>query len=92
MLSLRSPYGPGKLRFDAQGTLAGSAAVCPWSICGLLQVEKLALARGHLEIRGKRVILALRSGMSDVKVIPLATDRAIQIRVDLPGSPLDVSR
>lgn len=90
MLSLKNPYGANKLRFDSQGTLAGSAAACPWSICGLLQVEKVALARGHLEIRGKRVILALRSGKSDVKVVPLATDRAIQIRVDLPNPPLDL--
>ncbi len=90
MLSLRNPNGANKLRFDAQDTVAGSVMVCPWSICGLLQVEKLALDRGHLEIRGKRVILALRSGKSDVKVIPLATDRAIHIRVDLPDSPLDL--
>ena len=36
------------------------------------------------------MILALRSGKTDVRVIPLATVRGIQIRVDLPDSPLDV--
>lgn len=90
VLSLKLPYAANKLQFDAQGTLAGSAVACPWAICGMLQVEKVVLAQGHLEIRGKRVILALRSSKSDVKVIPLATDRGIQVRVDLPDSPLDI--
>ena len=90
VLSLKLPYAANKLQFDAQGTLAGSAVACPWAICGMLQVEKVVLAQGRLEIRGKRVILALRSSKSDVKVIPLATDRGIQVRVDLPDSPLDI--
>ena len=90
VLSLKLPYAANKLQFDAQGALAGSAVACPWAICGMLQVEKVVLAQGRLEIRGKRVILALRSSKSDVKVIPLATDRGIQVRVDLPDSPLDI--
>ena len=92
LLSLRSPYAANKLQFDERGTLAGSAAPCPWSICGMLQVEKVVLAQRYLEIRGKRVILALRSGNTDAKVIPLATDRGIQVRVDLPDSPLDTAQ
>jgi len=90
LLSLKTPYAANKLQFNAQGTLAGSSVACPWSICGMLQVEKVVLAHGRLEIGGKRVILALRSGKTDVRVIPLATVRGIQIRVDLPDSPLDV--
>ena len=92
LLSFRTPYAANKLQFDAQGTLAGSAVACPWSICGMLQVEKVVLAQRYLEIRGKRVIIALRSGNTDVKVIPLATDRGIQVRVDLPDSPLDIAQ
>jgi TonB family protein len=90
VVSLKTPDAANKLQFDAQGALAGSAVACPWSICGMLQVEKVVLAQGRLEIRGRRVILALRSSKSDVNVIPLATDRGIQIRVDLPNSPLDI--
>lgn len=90
LLSLRTPYAADKLQFDAQGTIAGPAVACPWSICGMLRVEKLALTHGRLEIGGKRVILALRSGNADVKVIPLTTVRGIQIRVDLPNSQLDI--
>jgi TonB family protein len=90
LLSLRTPYAGNKLQFDSQGKLIGAANACPWSICGMLQVENLVLAPGRLEISGKRVILALRSNQTDVKVIPLVTDRGVRIRVDLPPSALDI--
>jgi TonB family protein len=56
----------------------------------MLQVEKLVVAPQRLEISGKRVILALRSSKTDVKVTPLLTDRGIRITVDLPPSALDI--
>jgi len=61
LLSLRNPYFGSKLKFDSAGKLISRAVAGPWSTCGMLQVEKLALDAGHLEIDGKRVILALRS-------------------------------
>jgi TonB family protein len=90
LLSLRTPYAGNKLQFDSQGKLMDATDACPWSICGMLQVEKLVLTPGHLEISGKRVILALRSNQTDVKVIPLVIDRGIRIRIDLPPSALDI--
>jgi TonB family protein len=90
LFSLRTPYAGNKLQFDSQGKLVDAADACPWSICGMLQVENLVLAPGRLEISGKRVILALRLIKTDVKVIPLVTDRGIRIKVDLPSSPLDL--
>jgi TonB family protein len=91
LLSLRSPYFGSKLQFDSSGTLVGKAVEGPWSTCGLLHVEKLALAPDHLEIDGKRVILALRSeesSPSDVHVAPLVTGDRVRIFVEL--SALDV--
>src|ERR1700687_2661302 len=62
LLSFRTPYAANKLQFDSQGNVVGAAVVCPWSSCGMLQVEQLALASGRVEINGKRVIIALRAG------------------------------
>jgi TonB family protein len=90
LLSLRTPFAGNKLQFDSQGKLIDTANSCPWSVCGMLQVEKLVLAQGHLEIIGKRVILVLRSGETDVKVTPQVTDRGIRIRVDLPPAASDL--
>ena len=88
-LSLKTPYAADMLQFDSQGKVVGAAVARPWSTCGMLQVEKLALAQGRVEISGKRVILALRSTKTGLGVIPLVTDRGIRIRIDLPASPSD---
>ena len=94
LLSLRNPYFGSRLHFDSSGTLVGKAVAGPWSTSGLLQVEKLALAPDHLEIDGKRVILALRSRdsslPSDVQITPLVTGDRVRILVEL--SALDVSQ
>ena len=69
----------------------------PWSTCGSLQVEKVALASDHLEIDGKRVILALRSHTAggrqgadhlDPKITPVIKGDRIRIVVEM----LDVAR
>jgi TonB family protein len=94
LLSLRNPYFGSRLHFDSSGTLVGKAVAGPWSTCGLLQVEKLALAPDHLEIDGKRVILALRAGdsslPSDVQATPLVTGDRVRVFVEM--SALDVSQ
>lgn len=48
LLSLRTPYAGNKLQFDSQGKLIDAADACPWSICGMLQIEKPVLAPGRL--------------------------------------------
>jgi hypothetical protein len=91
LLSLKNPYFGSKLQFDSSGTLVGKEVAGPWSTCGLVHVDKLILAPDHLEIDGKRVILALRSeesSPSDVHVIPLVTGNRVRIVVEL--SPVDV--
>ena len=92
LLSLRTPFAGNKLQFDSQGKLVDAANACPWSVCGMLQVDKLVLAQERLEISGKRVILVLRSDETDVKVTPLVTDRGIRVRVNLPSSASDLSQ
>ena len=98
LLSLRNPYFGSKLKFDSAGKLISRAVVGPWSTCGMLQVEKLALDTGHLEIDGKRVILALRSVESDKhpplplnsQVVPLVTEDQVRIFIEMSAS--DVSQ
>jgi TonB family protein len=90
LLSLASPYAGDRLRFDSQGGLLDPAVAGPWSTCGLLEVEKLALAPGRVEFTGKRVILALRSGEAGLKVTPVTTNREVRISVELPSSSTDV--
>jgi len=90
MLSLKTPSRGKNLQFDSEGRIADSTDACPWSVCGLLQVEKLVVTQDSLEIRGKRVILALRAIEPKLGVIPLVTDREIRVKVALPSLPLDV--
>ncbi|MGA8152637.1 MAG: energy transducer TonB [Terriglobales bacterium] len=90
LLSLTSPYFGDKLQFDSQGGLLDRAVAGPWSTCGLLEVEKLALASGRVELSGKRVILALRSSNTGVKVTPVTTNRGVHISVELPSTSTDV--
>lgn len=94
-LSLKTPYFGSRLQFDSSGHLVGSAATGPWSTCGVLQVDKLMVHSGHLEIEGKRVILALRSKESakqnppspqDVEITPLVTADRLRVFVDTPSS------
>jgi TonB family protein len=97
ILSLRNPYFGPRLRFDSSGNLVGKADAGPWSTCGLLQVEKLALGPDHLEIDGKRVVLGLRSGATDKQhpSIPQAAQittlvTADRVRIFVEMSALDV--
>jgi TonB family protein len=88
ILSLRNPYFGRMLRFDSSGNLVGKADAGPWSTCGLLEVEKLKLAPDHLEIDGKRIVLALRSRAADkqqpsVQNTAVVTDERVRIFVDM---------
>jgi TonB family protein len=97
ILSLRNPYFGSRLQFDSSGNLVGKADAGPWSTCGLLQVEKVALGPDHLEIDGRRVVLALRSGATDkphpsipqaAQITTLVTEDRVRIFVEM--SALDV--
>lgn len=53
-------------------------------------MKSLSWLPGAWEVSGKRVILALRSNKTDVKVVPVVTERGLRIRVDLAPSALDI--
>jgi TonB family protein len=88
LMSLRTPHGGNKLEFDPAGKFVGSGNECPWSTCGMLQVEKISLNPERLEITGKRVIIALRSNNRDLKIAPLVTERKLRIRLAISDAPL----
>jgi TonB family protein len=99
LLSLRQPCLGSKLKFDSSGTMVSKAVTGPWSTSGLMQIENLALTPEHLEIDGRRVILALRTRdvgthtsllPSDVGVTPLVTNDRVRVSIDLSAS--DVSQ
>ena len=94
LFSLKTPYFGSRLQFDSSGNLVGNAVAGPWSTCGVLQVEKLVVGSDHLEIDGKRVILALRSRESgkqqsslpqDVQTTPFVTGERLRIFVETPS-------
>jgi TonB family protein len=94
LLSLKTPYFGSRLQFDSSGNLVGNAVAGPWSTCGVLQIEKLVVGSDHLEIDGKRVILALRSRESDeqqsslpqdAQITPLVTGDRLRIFVEIPS-------
>jgi TonB family protein len=91
LLSLRTPYFGKTLEFNSSGLLLNHLVAGPWSTCGLLRVEKLRVNEHGVEIDGKRVILALRSGEKDrqeatsgkLQVVPILTTRDVRIRVQM---------
>ncbi|MGH9504429.1 MAG: hypothetical protein ACRD20_16380 [Terriglobales bacterium] len=94
LLSLKNPsFGP-KLEFDSTGKQVSRVVAGPWSTCGLLRVEKIVWGPGHLQIEGKRVILALRSAESvkqlqlpsNLQVMPLVTEDRLRIVVKMSAS------
>jgi TonB family protein len=98
LFSLKTPYFGSKLQFDSLGNLIGNAVAGPWSTCGVLQVGKLVISSDHLEIEGKRVILALRSRESKKEqssppqaeqITPIVTGNNLRILVNI--SSLDAS-
>jgi len=87
VLSLRAPQFGKKLEFDSSGVLISHAEAGPWSTCGLLQVEKLRLLPDHVELEGKRVLLALRSADQD-KHAPIPAN--VQVTPILTGEPVRI--
>ncbi|HEV2401762.1 MAG TPA: energy transducer TonB [Candidatus Sulfotelmatobacter sp.] len=87
LLSLRNPYCGKNLNFDSGGNVMNQAVAGPWSTCGLMQAQKLKLIRDGVEIDGKRVILALRSGEGEpatppkMQVVPVLTNEDVRIRM-----------
>jgi hypothetical protein len=98
LLSLRNAYFGKTLSFDSSGTAIDHAIAGPWSTCGLLQAQKLRLTKDGVEIQGKRVILALRSGGVDrqtatpakLQVVPVLTDQGVRIRMQI--SPVNLQQ
>ena len=91
LLSLRNPYFGKTLSFDSSGRPTNHVVAGPWSTCGLLQAQRVRLRQDGIEIEGKRVILALRSGGVDghtstpakLQVAPVLTDQGVHIRMQL---------
>jgi len=91
LLSLRTPYFGKSLDFNSSGLPLSHLVAGPWSTCGLVQVQKLRVNQHGVEIDGKRVILALRSGERDrhaatpakLQVVPILTTRDVRIRVQM---------
>ena len=99
LLSLKSPSSAGTIEFDSSGRLVSNPAPGPWSICGLLRVEKISLNGQRLEIDGRRVILALRapdshrsaSPQMQSQVTPILIDRTVRVLMGLASVPSSMS-
>jgi TonB family protein len=97
LLSLRNASFGKTLSFDSSGKPTDHAIAGPWSTCGLLQAQKLRVTKDGIEIQGKRVILALRSGVdrqaatpAKLQVVPVLTDQGVRIRMQI--SPVNLQQ
>jgi len=99
LFSLKNPNSAKLLEFDSSGKLVSDPSPGPWSTCGLLRVEKISISSNHLEVAGKRVILALRVPEKDVspspqptqlQVNPVLIDRKIRVVMNLASPPSSV--
>jgi len=92
VLSLKTPYTSEKLRFDSNGQLVGTSPVSVWTTSGVLQVAKIALKTNVLQIDGKRILVALRSGQGSSTLVPIITARSVRITIDLESATSNIDQ
>jgi Gram-negative bacterial TonB protein C-terminal len=85
-LLLRAPYKSDNLKFDAQGKLLNGSEMGMLPTDGLLLVEDASLKKDTIELKGKRVALALLMSEKD-RLTYLPTNRKFKLSMELSVSP-----
>lgn len=84
-VQLRIPCGDANLQYDRQGKLLNSSQPSPWTVDGVFMVDKISLAKDKLEIKGNRVLVALKLG-PNAGLISLQTKKSVKVIVnDFPS-------
>ncbi|HEY1263518.1 MAG TPA: energy transducer TonB [Terriglobales bacterium] len=84
-LVLRTPYSSASLKFDPQGRLLTSSEIGSTGLDGILQVESVSLKSDGLELKGRRLVLALRlSPDAIVTTIPTARKFKLSLKFNAP--------
>lgn len=84
LLLLRNPNSFDVVHFDGKGVPTRRSAGEPWTTAGLIQAEKVDVLDGQVVIDGRRAIVALSSSGQPRKLVPVTTDRAVHVSIDLP--------
>lgn len=84
---LRNPYRGKHLQFGSDGGLAQRGEPAPWTVGGVVTVDKVRITASDLEIGGKRVLLFYNNKEQGLRGMP--GDRT-QIRIALGAAPHDL--
>lgn len=84
LLLLSNPNSFDVVHFDGKGVPTRRSAGEPWTTAGLIQAEKVDVLDGQVVIDGRRAIVALSSNGRPKKLVPVTTDRAVHVSIDLP--------
>jgi TonB family protein len=82
---LKVPDTANKLHFDAQGKLSRHSEDVPWTTYGLLQPTDVSLSKDRLRIKAVRVIASLQEVNSQPRLLPIATERFVELDVEARG-------
>jgi TonB family protein len=84
---LRNPYRGKYLQFDSDGVLVQGGEPAPWTVGGVVTVDKVRITASDLQIGGKRVLLFYNNKEQGLRGMP--GDRT-QIRIALGAAPVDL--
>jgi TonB family protein len=92
LLSLKTPCTSDRLHFDTSGKPLSALQEAPWTTSGVFRVESVAVKSDRIEIRGKRLILALRLDKTGTRLVPIELDRHLRIDLDIAPSMTDLQQ
>jgi TonB family protein len=92
LLLLSVPSSFDVVHFDGSGSPTRPPAGEPWTTAGLIRADKIDVQGGQVVIDGRREIVALSPNASSKKLVPVTTDRAVHVSIDLPREPSDAAR
>jgi len=86
LLLLSVPSSFDVVQFDTRGSPTRAPTGEPWTTAGLVKADKVDVHADQMIIEGHRMIVALSPEKSVTKPMPIATDRAVHVTIDLPSS------
>jgi TonB family protein len=91
LLLLSAPSNFDVIHFDGKGLLTRPSAGEPWTTAGLIRADKVDVQGGQVVIDGRRQVIALAASSGAKKPVPVMTDRAVHVSIDLPEEAADAA-
>lgn len=89
LVLLSVPTNFDVVHFDGSGSPTRPPGGEPWTTAGLIRADKVDIKGGQVIIDGRREIVALLANTSSKKLVPVTTDRAVHVSIDLPRESTD---